>query len=194
MIQNMNMFKSFHCIINFHLIIVLYFWADICKCMTSPQMKKNGKSFELKNIDGKATSVHSTAYLNDIEFENRKFYGENSTPNKWYQVQMISEKSVDESIRTQHQHNSREKKLSVVDSILNSQDDSSEKYMNSLPTSSKNEGIPKSLCHLCKVQANVGAYIRSSNLSKYYEGTTRSQFQSSNDQIYRKIFIIPLPF
>ena len=179
--QNMNMFNSFHCIINFHLIIiVLYFWADICKCMTAPQMKTNGKSFELKNIDGKATSVHSTAYLNDKEFENRKFYGENSTPNKRYQVQIISEKLVDKSIRTQHQHNSREKKLSVVDSILNSQDDSSENYMNGLPTKRKNEGIPKSLCHLCKVQASVGAYIRSANLSEYYEGMTRNSFQCSN--------------
>ena len=136
----MNMFKTFQCIINFHMII-LYFGADICKCMTAPQMKTNGKSFELKNIDGKTTSVHSTIVLKDIEFENRKFYGENSTPNKWYKVQVISEKLVDESISNQ-----------------------------------QNEGIPKSLCHLCKVQASVAAYIRSSNLSEYYEGTTRNLF------------------
>ena len=177
----MNMFNTFQCIINFHLIIVLYFGADICMCMTAPQMKTNGKSFQLKNIDGKTTSVHSTMVLQDIEFENRKFYGENSTPNKWYKVQMISEKLVDESNSNQHQHNFREKNLSVVDGILNSQEDSSENYMKDLSTSRQNEGIPKSLCHLCKVHANVGAYIRSSNLSKYYEGTTRSQFQSSND-------------
>ena len=135
----MNMLKTFQCIINFHLIIVLYFGAGICKCMTAPQMKTNGKSFELKNIDGKTTSVHSTLVSKDIEFEHRKFYGENSTPNKWYKVQMISEKLVDESISNQHQHNNREKKLSVFDSILNSQDDSSENYMNGVSTSFQND-------------------------------------------------------
>ena len=135
------MLKTFKFIINFHLIIVVYFGADICKCMTAPPMKTNGKFFELKNIDGKTTSVHSAMVVKDIEFENRKFYGENSTPNKWYKVQVISEKLVDESISNQ-----------------------------------QNEGIPKSLCHLCKVQASVAAYIRSSNLSEYYEGTTRNLF------------------
>ena len=183
----MDMLKTFKFIINFHLIIVVYFGADICKCMTAPPMKTNGKFFELKNIDGKTTSVHTSVVLQDIEFEKRKFYGENSTPNKWYKVQMISEKLVNESIRTQQQYNKREKHLSVVDSILSPQDDSSENYMNGLPTSRQNESIPKSLCHLCKVQASVGAYIISSNLSKYYEGMTRSQFQCSNVKIYREI-------
>ena len=176
----MNMFNTFQCIIYFHLIIVLFFGADICMCMTAPQMKTNGKSFQLKNIDGKTTSVHSTMVLQDIEFENRKFYGEDSTPNKWYKVQMIGERLVDESINTQHQHNYKEKKSSVVDSILNSTADSSENYMNGLSTSRKNEGIPKSLCHLCKVHANVGAYIRSANLSEYYEGMISNRFPCSN--------------
>ena len=129
----MDMLKTFKFIINFHLIIVVYFGADICKCMNASQMKTND--------DGKTTSVHSTVVVKDIEFENKKFYGENSTPNKWYKVQVISEKLVDESISNQ-----------------------------------QNEGIPKSLCHLCKVQASVAAYIRSSNLSEYYEGTTRNLF------------------
>ena len=159
--QNMSMFKTFQCIINFHMI--LYFGADICKCMNASQMKTND--------DGKTTSVHSTVVVKDIEFENKKFYGENSTPNKWYKVQVISEKLVDESISNQHHYNYREKKISDVAGILNPQDDSSENHMT---------GIPKSLCHLCKVQANVGGYIKSSNLSKYYEGTTRNQFQCSS--------------
>ena len=166
----MNTIKFVWCFVNVQLIFIVHFFSDKCNGMTASQIRINPPSSVIENPDRKSTFNDTNVIPSSIELDNDLFYDEKSTLRRWYTVNTISSKLIEETSYHDNQHSKNDRIRDLENSVKNIRKNSSENHINNAITARPILAIPTSLCYLCSPHPNVGAFIRSSNLSEHYEG------------------------
>ena len=174
----MNTIKIFWCFVNLQLTFVLHFYSDMCNCMTASQIRINPPSLVLENSDRKSTLNDTKEIPTSIELDNDLFYDEKSSLKQhWYTVHTISSKLIEETSYLDNQHLKNDIMSHLENKVKNRRKNSSENYMDGPKTVRPIDAIPTSLCYLCSPHPNVAAFIKSSNLSEYYEGKIQIELE-----------------
>ena len=171
----MNTIKFVWCFVNVQLMFIVHFYSDKCNCMTASQIRINPPSSVLENLDRKSTSNDTNVIPSSIELDNDLFHDEKSTLRHWYTVNTISSKSIEETSYHDNEDSKNDRMSDFENSFKNLCKNSSGNHINSPISVRPIEAIPTSLCYLCSPHQNVAAFIKSSNLSEYYEGKVETE-------------------
>ena len=171
----MDIAKLFQCVFYLHVVIVIYLCTDICECMTAPLPQKpinNYPGLSLEEL--KSTSIDSSMITTSSRHDNDKTYYDKAALKILYQVHVISDISADNEGR----FNGSDGELFFDEDLETINGSSYKDQINNQLARHKNEAIPTSLCYLCTWTrfngsyngSNVASFIKSSNLSQFYEG------------------------
>ena len=108
--------------------------------------------------------------LNEITLLHESYCANKNIVSNWYTVHTINDNPLRNTDNPKYSYSQVDNISYLVDATSNFHDNSSESLTNGSERSKEKHNIPTSLCYVCKNQPNVGAFIKSSNLSIHYGG------------------------